>query len=148
MDIVYSNGLCDAELLVGAEIDTGLRFELQLRALQLVSDFKNSVLAGNITFDAATCNVKPETGKEVLLDIRDWINRDVSVSLEMLKRTLTLVFVTVTSFEVSGTEEAKFHSSSSLAALVLCAKFVVGAAISPPSKSIVPEAGAGGLTDC
>lgn len=103
----------------------------------------------NLTFEAATCNVKPETGKGVLLDIRDWISRTVSDSLETLKRMLILVFVTVNSLDVSGTEDAKSHSSSSLAALVvLCVRFVVGAEAPPPSKSTTPEAGAGGLTDC
>jgi hypothetical protein len=85
----------------------------------------------------------------VLFDMRDWISKVVSVSLDMLKRTLTLVLVTVSSLEESGTEEAKFHSSSSLAALVLCARLVDGADIAPPSRSTAPDAdGGGGLTDC
>ena len=85
----------------------------------------------------------------MLLDIRDWISRTVSVSLEMLKRTWILVLLTVNSLDVSGTDEAKFHSSSSLAAFVSCAGFVAGVVIAPPSRSTTPEeAGAGGLTDC
>ena len=106
------------------------------------------MLLDSLTFDAATCKVKPEIGKGVLLDIRDWIRRVVSVSLEMLKRTLTVVLVTVNSFEESGTDEAKFHSSSSLAALVLCAKLVDGADIPPPNRSTAPDVGGDGLTDC
>jgi hypothetical protein len=99
------------------------------------------------TFDAATCKVKPDIGKGVLLEIRDWISNVVSVSREMLNRTLILVLVTVNSLEESGTDEAKFHSSSSLTALVLCARLVDGAEIPPPSKSTAPDA-RGGLTDC
>lgn len=87
-------------------------------------------------------------GRGVLLDIRDWIKRAVSVSLEILKSTLMLELRTVISLLVSGTEEAKFHSSSSFAALLLCARFDVGAEIAPPSRSTVAGAAGGGLTDC
>lgn len=75
----------------------------------------------------------------------------VSVSRETLNRTLMLVLVTVSSFDVSGTEEAKFHSSSSSAAgaaLVLCAKFDDGAGAALPRRSNAADAGAGGLIDC
>jgi hypothetical protein len=71
----------------------------------------------------------------------------VSVSLETLKRTFTVVLVIVNSLEESGTDEAKFHSSSSLTALVLCARLVDGAEIPPPSRSTAPDAGGGGLSD-
>lgn len=73
----------------------------------------------------------------------------MSVSLEMLKSTLMLVLVTVISLLVSGTEEAKSHSSSSFAALwLLCARFDVGVEMAPPSRSTVADAADGGLTDC
>lgn len=103
------------------------------------------------TFDAATCSVKPAIGIGVLFDTRELIKRTVSLSLDTLKRTFMLVLVTVSSLLVSGTEEAKVHSSSSstAAALVLlCAKFDVGASRAPPSRSTMPEAGGGGFTDC
>jgi hypothetical protein len=116
--------------------------------IAMLAEIPPATTGGSLTFDAATCRVKPEIGKGVLLDIRDWMRRVVSVSLEMLKRTLTLVLVTLSSLEESGTDEAKFHSSSSLDALVLCARLVDGADIPPPSRSIAPDAGGGGLTDC
>lgn len=73
----------------------------------------------------------------------------VSVSRETLNSTLMVVFVTVISLLVSGTEEAKVHSSSSFAALVLlCARFELGAGTAPPNKSTVAEGAGGGLTDC
>jgi hypothetical protein len=47
------------------------------------------------------------------------MSRAESVSREILKSTWILELTTVISFELSGTEDAKVHSSSSLAALVL-----------------------------
>jgi len=58
-----------------------------------------------------------------------------------------LVLVTDISLDVSGTDEAKSHSSSSFAALV-CARLVVGADNPPPNRSTAPDAGCGGLMDC
>lgn len=84
----------------------------------------------------------------MLFDTRDWISKVESDSLEMLKRTLMLVLVTVISLEVSGTAEAKFHSSSSSAVALLCVKLVDGAGMPPPSRSTAPDATGGGLTDC
>lgn len=67
----------------------------------------------------------------------------------MLKSTFTVVLVTVMSLLLSGTDEAKVHSSSSFAALVLpCARFDVGGGIAPPKRSMVPDAGGDALTDC
>ena len=102
-----------------------------------------------LTFEAASCRVRPEIGKGVLFDIRDWISRLVSVSRETLKTTLMLVLSTVVSLAVSGTDEAKVHSSSSFAALMLlCARFEGGAVISPPSKSTAAEPVVCALIDC
>jgi hypothetical protein len=102
-----------------------------------------------LTFDAAICKVRFAIGSGVLLEIRELIKRVVSVSRETLKSTLMLVFVTVISLLVSGTEEAKSHSSSSFAALVLlCAKLEVGTGTAPPNKSTVAGGAAGCLTDC
>jgi hypothetical protein len=101
------------------------------------------------TFDAATWNVRLDMGWGVLFDIWFCIKSTVSDSLETLKSTLTIVLFTVISFEESGTAEANVHSSSSLAAaVVLCAKFDVGAGIAPPRRSTVPDATGGGFTDC
>lgn len=88
-------------------------------------------------------------GRGVLLDTRELMSRFVSVSRETLKSTLMLELTTVSSLDVSGTEDAKVHSSSSFAALVLlCARFDVGPEISPPRRSTAADAGPGGLTDC
>lgn len=85
----------------------------------------------------------------MLLDMRELIKRTVSFSRETLNNTLILLLVTVISLLVSGTEEAKVHSSSSLAALVLAwARVDDGAGTAPPSKSTVADAGGGCLTDC
>ncbi len=60
-----------------------------------------------------------------------------------------LVLVTVSSTLVSGTAEAKSHSSSSFATLVLlCAKFEVGCGIAPSNRSTVADAGGVDFTDC
>jgi hypothetical protein len=102
-----------------------------------------------LTLDAAICNVKFAIGSGVLLEIRELISKVESVSRETLKSTLIVVFVTVISLLVSGTEEAKVHSSSSFAALVLlCARAELGAGTAPPNKSTVAEGADGGLTDC
>ena len=58
-------------------------------------------------------------GSGVLLDTRELMSRVVSFSRETLKSTLIVELTTVISFELSGTEDAKVHSSSSFAALVL-----------------------------
>lgn len=101
------------------------------------------------TFDAASCNVKFAMGRGVLFDIRELIKRTVSASRDTLNRTLMLPLVTVISVLVSGTLEAKVHSSSSFAALVLLfAKFDEDAGTAPPNKSTVVDAGAGCLIDC
>jgi hypothetical protein len=115
----------------------------------LVSTDRSRAVAMLLTLDAATCSVRLPIGSGVLLDIRELINRVVSVSRETLNNTLMVVLVTVISLLVSGTEEAKVHSSSSFAALVLlCAKLDVGAAMAPPSKSTVADADEGCLIDC
>jgi len=155
LHVVHSDILSNTEFLVWSKVDTRLRFQLQLCALSAVSGLHFYNYQCKIcTLDAATCSVKADTGSGVLFDIRDWIKRVVSVSREMLKRTLTVVLVTVISCEVSGTDEAKSHSSSSFEASALCTKFVVGAEVPPPSRSTAPDAGAGtgadagGLIDC
>jgi hypothetical protein len=102
-----------------------------------------------LTLDAAICNVKFAIGNGVLLEIREFINNDVSVSRETLKSTLMLEFVTVISLLVSGTEDANVHSSSSFGALVLlCAKLEEGAGTAPPSRSTTAEGTDGCLMDC
>jgi hypothetical protein len=100
------------------------------------------------TLDAAICNVRLAIGSAVLFDMRELIKRLASVSRETLKRTLMVVLVTVISLLVSGTDEAKVHSSSSVALVLLCAKLDVGGAMAPPNRSIVAGAAGGGLTDC
>lgn len=107
------------------------------------------------TLDAATCKVKFAIDSGVLFEMRDLIRRVVSFSRETLKRTLILELVTVISLDVSGTEDANVHSSSSFAALVLlCARLDDGVDMAPPRRSTVFEAGAGAgagagaLTDC
>lgn len=83
------------------------------------------------------------------MDTRELMSRVVSFSRETLKSTLIVELTTVISFELSGTEDAKVHSSSSFAALVLLwARLELGPEMSPPRRSMVPAAGAGGLTDC
>jgi hypothetical protein len=83
----------------------------------------------------------------VLFDMRDWISNTVSDSLEILKTTVTLLFTTVISFEVSGTAEVNVHSSSSFAVLVeFCTRFDGGGGDPTPSRSTVPVDC--GLTDC
>lgn len=77
----------------------------------------------------------------------------MSESRETLNTVLMLVFVTVISFVVSGTAEAKVHSSSSFAAaaVLLCAKLDegVGAGAAPPRRSTVPDPPVDcGLIDC
>jgi len=75
-----------------------------------------------------------------------------SDSRETLKAILMLVLLTVSSLVVSGTAEVKFHSSSSIAALVLlCARFDVGAvagAVVPPRRSTAADPVDCGLIDC
>jgi hypothetical protein len=101
------------------------------------------------TFDAATCSVRFPIGSGVLLDMRELINRVVSVSRKTLNNTLIVVLVTVSSLLVSGTEEANVHSSSSFVTLVLlCARLDDGPGIAPPNRSTVAEADAGCLIDC
>jgi hypothetical protein len=99
--------------------------------------------------DAAICRVKFAIGSGVLLEIRELISSEVSVSRETLKSTLMLELITVISLLVSGTEEANVHSSSSFVALVLlCAKLEDGAGTAPPRRSTVAEGAGGCLMDC
>jgi hypothetical protein len=93
--------------------------------------------------------VRSDIGKGVLFDTRDLISSVVSDSLDTLNTTLMLLLVTVSSFELSGTAEVKFHSSSSFAALVLlCARLEDGVGAPTPRRSTAPEDCCGGLIDC
>jgi hypothetical protein len=83
----------------------------------------------------------------VLFDIRELISSTESESLLTVKITLTLLFTTVISFELSGTADAKVHSSSSFVAVeVLCARLDEGAGEPTPSRSAEPACC--GFTDC
>ena len=86
-----------------------------------------------------------------MFDICDLINNVVSESRDTLNTISKLLFVTVISFDVFGTADAKVHSSSSLTAVVLlCAMFELGGGEPTPSKSTAPTGfGEGwGFMDC
>lgn len=96
------------------------------------------------TLDTADWKVSSETGEGVLLEMREWMRMVVSDSRFIVNIIFTLVFVTVISFDVSGTADVKVHSSSSLAGagagVLLCAT-LGGVDVPPtPKRSTLPDA--------